>query len=38
MYRKRKGMNTDASIDTEKIKEQVNQELVAKIQMQNMQM
>jgi hypothetical protein len=38
MYRKRKKTKTDASVDTEKIKEQIKQELVAKMQMQNMQM
>jgi translation elongation factor EF-1beta len=31
-------MKIDASVDTEKIKEQIKQELVAKMQMQNMQM
>jgi hypothetical protein len=36
MYRKRKRMKIDASIDTEKIKEQIKQELVAEMQMQNM--
>jgi hypothetical protein len=36
MYRKRKRTKTDASVDTEKIKEQIKQELVA--EMQNMQM
>jgi hypothetical protein len=34
MYRKRK--KTDTSIDTEKIKEQIKQELVAEMWMQNM--
>jgi hypothetical protein len=38
MYSKRKRTKTDASIDTEKIKEQIKQELVAEMQMQNMQM
>jgi hypothetical protein len=38
MYRKRKRMKTDASIDTEKMKEQFKQELVAEMHMQNMQM
>jgi translation elongation factor EF-1beta len=38
MYRKRKRMKTDTSVDTEKIKEQIKQELVAEMQMQNMQM
>jgi hypothetical protein len=38
MYRKRKRTKTDASVDTEKIKEQIKQELVAEMQMQNMQM
>jgi hypothetical protein len=38
MYRKRKRTKTDASVDTEKIKEQIKQELVAELQMQNMQM
>jgi hypothetical protein len=36
MYRKRKRTKTDTSIDMEKIKEQIKQELVA--EMQNMQM
>jgi hypothetical protein len=36
MYRKR--TKTDISVDTEKIKEQIKQELVAEMQMQNMQM
>jgi hypothetical protein len=34
MYRKRKRTKTDASVDTEKIKEQIKQELVAEMQMQ----
>jgi hypothetical protein len=34
MYRKRKRTKTDASIDTEKIKEQIKQELVAEMHMQ----
>jgi hypothetical protein len=38
MYRKKKRMKTDTSVDTEKIKEQIKQELVAKMRMQNMQM
>jgi hypothetical protein len=38
MYRKRKRTKTDASVDTEKIKEQIKQELVAEMQMQNMHM
>jgi hypothetical protein len=38
MYRKRKRTKTDASVDTKKIKEQIKQELVAEMQMQNMQM
>jgi hypothetical protein len=38
MYRKRKRTKTDTSVDTEKIKEQINQELVAEMRMQNMQM
>jgi hypothetical protein len=38
MYRKRKMTKTDTSVDTEKIKEQIKQEPVAKMQMQNMQM
>jgi hypothetical protein len=38
MYRKRKRMKTDASVDTEKIKEQIKQELVAEMRMKNMQM
>jgi hypothetical protein len=37
MYRKRKRTKTDALIDTEKIKEQIKQELVAEMRMQNMQ-
>jgi translation elongation factor EF-1beta len=38
MYRKKKRMKTDTSVDAEKIKEQIKQELVAEMQMQNMQM
>jgi hypothetical protein len=38
MYRKRKRTKTNTSVDTEKIKEQIMQELVAEMQMQNMQM
>jgi hypothetical protein len=38
MYRKRKRTKTNASVDTEKIKEQIKKELVAEMQMQNMQM
>jgi hypothetical protein len=38
MYRKRKRTKTDASVDMEKIKEQIKQELVAEMRMQNMQM
>jgi hypothetical protein len=38
MYTKRKRTKTNASVDTEKIKEQIKQELVAQMQMQNMQM
>jgi DNA-directed RNA polymerase subunit N (RpoN/RPB10) len=38
MYRRRKRTKTDASVDTEKIKEQIKQELVAEMWMQNMQM
>jgi hypothetical protein len=38
MYRKRKRMKTDTSVDTEKIKEQIKKELVAEMRMQNMQM
>jgi DNA-directed RNA polymerase subunit N (RpoN/RPB10) len=38
MYRKRKRTSTDASVATEKIKEQIKQELVAEMHMQNMQM
>jgi hypothetical protein len=38
MYRKRKRTKTDTSADTEKIKERINKELMAKIRMQNMQM
>jgi hypothetical protein len=37
MYWKRKRMKTDASVDTEKIKEQIKQGLVAAMRMQNMQ-
>jgi hypothetical protein len=35
MYRKRKSMKADASVDTEKIKEQIKQEPVVQILMQN---
>jgi hypothetical protein len=38
MYRKRKRTKTDTSLDTEKIKKQIKQELVAEMRMQNMQM
>jgi hypothetical protein len=38
MYRKRKRTKTDTSVDMEKIKEQIKQELVAEMRMQNMQM
>jgi hypothetical protein len=39
MYRKRKRTKTDASVDMEKIKQQIiKQELVGEMQMQNMQM
>jgi hypothetical protein len=38
MYKKRKSTKTDASVDTEKIKEQIKKELMAEMQMQNMQM
>jgi hypothetical protein len=38
MYRKKKRTKTDTLVDTEKIKEQIKQELVAKMRMQNMQM
>jgi translation elongation factor EF-1beta len=38
MYMKRKRTKTDASVDMEKIKEQIKQELMAEMQMQNMQM
>jgi DNA-directed RNA polymerase subunit N (RpoN/RPB10) len=38
MYRKRKMTKTDASVDTERIKEQIKQELLVEMQMQNMQM
>jgi DNA-directed RNA polymerase subunit N (RpoN/RPB10) len=38
MYKKRKRMKTDSSVDTEKIKEKIKQKLVAEMQMQNMQM
>jgi hypothetical protein len=31
MYRKRKSLKTDTSIDMEKIKEQIKQELVAEL-------
>jgi hypothetical protein len=36
LYRKRKRTKTDASVDTEKIKEQIKKEPVANIRMQNM--
>jgi DNA-directed RNA polymerase subunit N (RpoN/RPB10) len=38
MYRKTKRTKTDTSVDTEKIKEQVKQELVVEMQMKNMEM
>jgi DNA-directed RNA polymerase subunit N (RpoN/RPB10) len=38
MYRKRKRTKTDTSVDMEKIKEQIKQELIAEMQMQNMHM
>jgi hypothetical protein len=38
MYRKRKRTKTDTLVDTEKIKEQIKQELVVEMRMQNMQM
>jgi hypothetical protein len=38
MYRKRKRTKTNTSVDMEKIKEQIKQELVAEMRMQNMQM
>jgi DNA-directed RNA polymerase subunit N (RpoN/RPB10) len=38
MYRKKKRTKTVTSVDTEKIKEQIKQELVAEMWMQNMQM
>jgi hypothetical protein len=38
MYRKRKRTKTNASVDMKKIKEQIKQELVARMWMQNMQM
>jgi hypothetical protein len=38
MYMKRNRMKTDTLVDTEKIKEQIKQELVAEMRMQNMQM
>jgi hypothetical protein len=38
MYKKRKRMKTDTSVDIEKIKEQIKQELVAEMRIQNMQM
>jgi hypothetical protein len=38
MYRKTKRTKTDTSVDTEKIKEQNKQELVAEMRMKNMQM
>jgi hypothetical protein len=37
MYRKGKRTKTDTSVDTEKIKEQIKQELVAGMRMQNRQ-
>jgi hypothetical protein len=33
MYRKRQRVKTDTSVDMEKIKEQIKQELVAEMQM-----
>jgi hypothetical protein len=36
MYMKRKRTKADASVDTEKLKEQIKQKLVAEMQMQNM--
>jgi hypothetical protein len=38
MYRNRKRTKTDTSVDTEKIKEQIKQELVADMQIQNIEM
>jgi hypothetical protein len=38
MYRKKKRTKTNASVVTEKIKEQIKQEMVAKMRMENMQM
>jgi hypothetical protein len=38
MYMKRKRTKADASVVTEKIKQQIKQDLEAKMQMQNMQM
>jgi hypothetical protein len=38
IYRKRKRTKTDTSVDMEKIKQQIKQELVAEMQKQNMQM
>jgi translation elongation factor EF-1beta len=38
MYKKRKRMKIDTSVDTEKIKEQIKQGLMAEMRMQNMQM
>jgi hypothetical protein len=38
MYRKRKRVKTDALVDMKKVKEKIKQELVAEMQMQNMQM
>jgi hypothetical protein len=35
MYKKRKRTNTDASVDTEKIKKIIKKKLVAEMQMQN---
>jgi hypothetical protein len=37
MYRKKKMTKTDASVETEKIKDQINLELVAEMRMQNLQ-
>jgi DNA-directed RNA polymerase subunit N (RpoN/RPB10) len=38
MYMKKKRTKTDTLVDIEKIKEQIEQELVAEMRMQNMQM
>jgi hypothetical protein len=38
MYKKRKRMKTITSVDMEKIKEQIKQELLVEMRMQNMQM